>query len=302
MWVLLVLVTAVCTALRDVASKHATRTVDPVVVALGIAGVPALTLGAISLIGGIQAPGPEFGIALLVSGGVNALATPLLVMALQRSDMSLVAPLTSLTPLFMLATGAVVLGEIPGPAGFAGVAVIVVGAYLLSISDRSAGPLEPFRALFRDRGARLMLLVAFIYSLSAAYDKVGTRASDPILWAASIHAVTALALLPLVVWRRSRFSAYAPRTGAVGAPGEAVERSPAPTAAILLAGALTAIGAAAQMTALMLTLAAFVIAVKRTSTLFGVLLGHRIFGEERVGQRLLGAAVMLTGFALVMLS
>lgn len=285
MWIALALLTAVCTALRDVASKHATARADPVVIALGMAAVPAVALGAAAAVQGMPAPGPGFWPALVWSGGINAIATPLIVLALKRSDLSLVAPVTSLTPLFMIGTGAVVLGEVPGPVGIAGVSVIVAGAYLLSVSEVHAGVLEPFRVLVRDPGARVMLVVAFLYSISAAYDKVGTVASSPLLWGAAIHAVTAAALLPLALWRRRR------------APGS---RGAAP--AILAAGVFTAIGAAAQMTALLLTLAAFVIAVKRTSTLFGVLLGHSLFREARVTQRLLGAAVMLAGFVVVTLA
>lgn len=296
MWIALTLLTAVCTALRDVASKRAVRGADPILVALGVAGVPAVGLGAIVLAGGPSAPGPGFVLALAVSGGINAVATPMIVVALQRSDLSLVAPVTSLTPLFMVATGAAVLGELPEPAGLVGVAVIVVGAYLLSVSEVRAGPLEPLRALLRDRGARAMLVVAFLYSISAAYDKVGTRASSPLLWAAAIHAVTALALAPVAAWRHRR------RTRRPDGPMLIPATTRRAMPAVLLAGAFTAIGAAAQMTALMLTLAAYVIAVKRTSTLFGVLLGRSVFREERTGERLLGAAVMLAGFLLVTLA
>lgn len=295
MWIALALLTAACTALRDVASKHATRRADPVIVALGVTAVPAVAIGAVVLVGGLPALEPGFWTALGVSGGINAIATPLLILALQRSDLSLVAPVTSLTPLFMLATGAVILGELPGPLGIAGVAVIVAGAYLLSVSEIHAGPLAPFRALLRDPGARPMLVVTFLYSISAAYDKVGTAASEPLLWAAAIHAVTAGALLPLALLRGRRRSARPRRA----VPRRGGGRGALP--AIVVAGVFTAIGAAAQMTALMMTLAAYVIAVKRTSTLFGVLLGHSLFREENVRERLLGAVVMLAGFLLVTL-
>lgn len=300
MWIALALLTAVCTAFRDLASKHATRRADPVLVALGVATVPALSLGAIVLARGVSAPHPEFWLALAISGAINALTTPLIVLALQRSDMSLVAPLTSLTPLFMIGTAALVLGEVPGPNGLVGVVVIVVGAWLLSVSEWRAGPLAPFRALLRDPGSRMMLLVALLYSVSATYDKVGTRASTPLAWAAAIHVVTAAVLVPVVLWRR--------RAGGTGAGSPATGPRPAPSGSrraaalsILAAGAFTAVGAAAQMTALLLTLAAYVIAVKRISTLIGVLLGHSVFREQHVRQRLLGAAVMLAGFLLVTL-
>lgn len=318
MWIVLTLLTAICTALRDVASKQATRSADPVLVAFGIAAVPALTLGGIVAVGAALSgdgslPRAGFWLALAVSGGINAVATPLVVVALQRSDLSLVAPLTSLTPLFMLVTGVVVLGEIPGPAGLVGVVVIVVGAYLLTLSARHVGVLAPLRALLRDPGARAMLLVAFLYSISSTYDKVGTTASSPLLWAASINGVVMVVLAPMAVRRRGRRSAAArrrePEAGEVaGSEGDGRDSASArhlrrlgPTPAIVLAGVLAAIAAAAQMTALMLTLAAFVIAVKRTSTLFGVLLGHSLFDESHVRERLVGAAVMLAGFILLTL-
>lgn len=304
-WILLALLTAVCTALRDVASKKAADTADPVLVALGVTGVPAVALGLVALAQGVEAPGDGFWLALAVSGVINAVATPMIVIALQRSDLSLVAPVTSLTPLFMIGTGALVLGELPGPLGTLGVVVLVAGAYLLSISERHQGILEPFRVLVRDPGTRAMLLVALLYAVSATYDKVGTAASAPMVWAASIHAVASLPLLPLVWWRaRRRKSRAIPVLPGAAPPDRA---APGPlgsrraTVPILLAGGFTALGAAAQMTALLMTLAAFVIAVKRTSTLFGVLLGHSVFREERVRERLLGAAVMLAGLILVTL-
>lgn len=290
MWVLLALTTAVCTALRDAASKHATRAADPVVVAFALAVVPAVVLGAIVIARDPAAPGGDFWLALAVSGGINALTTPLIVWALKQSDLSLVAPLRSLTPLFMLPVAGLVLGEEPSATGAVGVAVIVVGAYLLNVSDRSAGLLEPFLAILRDPGARAMLLVALLYAVSGTYDKVGVEASSPLFWAASVQGTVALALGPIAGWRlRWRERGGPPRGGL------------SPATAILLAGLLAAVAAAAQMTALTLTLAAYVIAVKRTSTLFAVAFGHSLFREENVAERLTGAGVMLAGFLLLTL-
>lgn len=324
MWILLALLTAAGTAVRDAASKHATRTLDPIVVGCGISAIPAALLGTWILAYGAAthgfgfavglSPRPGFLTALAVSGGINAVTTPLIVWALKRSDLSLMAPLTSVTPLFMIPVAALVLGEAPSVVGAVGVAVIVAGAYLLNVSDPDAGPLAPFAAVARDPGARAMLLVALLYSISGTYDKVGTQASSPLAWAAALQGTIALLLAPIALWRwrRSRAAARAGTPSIAGDPAAATPtadaagsgapgRTMAPGAAVALAGVVSAIAAAAQMTALTLTLVAYVIAVKRTSTLFSVILGRSLFREEGTTQRFAAAAVMLAGFALVTL-
>ncbi|NJL34456.1 MAG: hypothetical protein HC893_12080 [Chloroflexaceae bacterium] len=67
-------------------------------------------------------------------------------------------------------------------------------------------------------------------------------------------------------------------------------------------GLLNAISLAAQMTALTLTLVAYVISVKRTSTVMSVLWGGLLFKEQHLRERLLGALVMLAGVVIISLS
>jgi len=53
--------------------------------------------------------------------------------------------------------------------------------------------------------------------------------------------------------------------------------------------------------ALGMTDVAYMISVKRTSLLFSVVYGRVIFGEEHTGARLIGAAVMVAGVAMIAL-
>ena len=52
------------------------------------------------------------------------------------------------------------------------------------------------------------------------------------------------------------------------------------------------------MTALNLTKVAYMISVKRISLVIGVLYGYFLFRETNIGERMLGALLMLTGFVL----
>jgi uncharacterized membrane protein len=53
------------------------------------------------------------------------------------------------------------------------------------------------------------------------------------------------------------------------------------------------------MTALNLTKVAYMISVKRISLVIGVFYGYFFFRETNIGERALGALLMLTGFILI---
>ncbi len=58
---------------------------------------------------------------------------------------------------------------------------------------------------------------------------------------------------------------------------------------------------ALKISPLSLTNVAYMISVKRLSLLIGVFYGHVLFRESGIRERLLGTALMLTGFVLIVL-
>lgn len=293
-WLPLALLTGALVALRDALLKRGSTTTDEYSAIVALSLVTVAILGLVLLVVGFPRPGPGLPIALLGSGVPNVLAYVLLVRAVRHSDLSLVAPLMGLTPLFLLLTSPLILGERAGWSGLLGVVLIVIGAYLLHARDIRRGALEPFRALLRDRGARMMLAVAFLWSISANYDKVGIQATSTIAWPAVVHSFVALALAPLVLLRRSR-------KGARGDSDRLLPGAGRMPLLLLLAGAVNATMMITQMTALTLTLVPYVIALKRTSVLFSVALGRLMFGEGRMRERTLGASIILAGVAVFVL-
>jgi uncharacterized membrane protein len=284
MWALLALTAAIATASREALMKSVMRDGDEVAVAFLISVFTACILLPAGLAVGVGLQ-PGFWTALLISGGINAAAAVMTARAVHVSDISLVSPLQALTPVFMIFTGAFVLHELPGLAGAAGIAVIVAGAYVLNVRGTMRDALAPFRALLRNPGARLFLGIAAIFSISGVYDKVGVTTSAPLFWSGAVNLFMTLTLGVMILLRHDTA-----RVGAV------MRRAPR---RVLLASLVISIGLAAQMTALPMTLAAYVIAVKRTSVLFSVLAGALIFREHSLVPRLTGAAIMLAGFLLI---
>lgn len=286
-WFSLALLTGALVALRDALMKRGARRADEYATIFMLSATTVVLLGLVLIVVGVPRLGAGLPAAILGSAVPNVLAYVLLVRSVRLSDLSLVAPLMGLTPLFLLVTSPLILGESAGALGLLGVLLIVIGAYVLNAGDVRHGALEPFRALLRDRGARTMLGVAFLWSISANYDKIGVQATSPIAWPVVVHAIVALALAPVVLARRG--GRRQARSDGVTSSGGGMPPL------ILLAGLANALAMVTQMTALTLTLVPYVIALKRTSVLFSVGLGRLMFGEGHMRERALGASLILAG-------
>lgn len=203
--------------------------------------------------------------------------------AIKISPLSLTLPFLAFTPIFIIITGRLILGETVTRLGVAGILFIVAGAYSLNLSQARAGVLEPFRAIFREPGSVLMLLVSFIYSITSTLGKLAVLHSNPYFFGVSYYVVLTLLMLsflPLAKNARAANLLKNPRAG-------------------LMVGAFMAMMVISHMLAISLVEAAYMIAVKRTSLLFGVLYGAWLFRETKITERLAGAAIMVAGVLLI---
>jgi drug/metabolite transporter (DMT)-like permease len=287
MWFLFALGTAFFQGVKDVCIKKSPAT-SGLALCWAYTWCTAAFLWIAAAIAGIPAPGPDFWPALCASATLNAVAMTLYFTALRQGELSLTAPMLAFTPLFMLLTSPLILGEMPGPMGLAGIVCITAGSYILNMGrtgEGGSGPLAPFRALAASRGPRLMLVVAAIWSVSANFDKIGVAATAPEFWVASLFTTIALMLTPVVLYRER-------------SPVRALRGSLASLAGVSLAEAAAVV---LQMYALTLTLVPYVIAVKRLSAVFGVAFGAVFFRERRLGYRIAGALIMVAGVGCICL-
>ena len=278
-WFFLTLVTALTQAVKDTFLKRALRGIDPALVMFAYCVAASVFLWSFAA----ASPAPRIADAfwpfLLIGGVLGGVTYWIYGRALAAGDLSLTLPMLAFTPLFMLVTSPLTVGEFPGPAGLGGILLVVAGAYVLNLRERRRGLLGPVRALLTNKGSRLMLLVALIWSVGANFDKLGLTASSPAVWGAAVYTATALALFPGV---------------AAGIPNIRRQLARAPLA-LVTAGFLEAVGLFCQMQALPMTQVSYVIAVKRLSIVFGVLLGAMVFREPDLSQRLPGALLMVVG-------
>jgi len=214
---------------------------------------------------------------------LEILAVWLYMRALQASPLSLTVPFLALTPVFTTVTSFVLLGERPDGSGLAGIFLIGLGAYLLHVHLSRQGILEPLRAVWKEKGSRLMIGVALVYSVTSNLGKMAVQHSSASFMAAVYLPVLSVAFLPLLRWGGVR-------------PGQI--RSG--WALFLLIGASQALMAFFHFRAISLILVSYMISVKRLSLVLSVVLGWLFFHESRIGQRLLGSLLMLAGVALIL--
>ena len=180
--IILALFTAFFESIKDVLSKKNVKNIDEYVVAFSLMFFALPFVTPILFWIGIPVVENQFWKALVISGTLNVLAIILYMKALKASDLSITIPMVAFTPLFLLVASPLIVGEFPNSVGLMGVLLIVFGSYTLNIKQRKNGFLSPFKSLLREKGPRLMLGVAILYSITASYDKVGVQASSPLFW------------------------------------------------------------------------------------------------------------------------
>lgn len=285
-WLLFALFSALFDSLKDVSSKRSLKHVDEYAVSWAFRFFATLFILPVLFFAGIPSIGSRFWEAMIIGGTLNIVTTVLYMKAYKHSDLSITSPITAFQPLFLLITAPVMLGEFPSTVGLMGVLLIVFGSYMLNIRQKQNGYLAPFRALFKEKGPRMMLAVAFIWSITSNFDKIGVQNSSPVFWTFAQSLFLAMGLLPLALYKsKQKFMQILPHFKKLAPIG--------------LFSALTLVF---QMTALGFALVAYVSSIKRTSSVISVIFGHFVFREKGVKERLAGAVIMVLGVLLIALS
>jgi len=219
----------------------------------------------------------------LINGIIVSLAFILYMRAIKISPLSITIPMLAFSPLFLLVTSPLILGEFPSLFGLMGILLIVLGTYVLSIKDARKGFLEPFKALFKEKGALLMLISAFLFSLGSNFSKIAVQHSSPIVYAV-MHAILLSCLLfPVSLIKSDKSLAN-------------IKANLTKLFAIGLFHALIVISA---LIAMEMVIVPYLISVRRTAIIFSTLYGYFFFNEKRIIERLSGAVIMMFGILII---
>ena len=244
-------------------------------------GLPVLLIAIIYY--GVPNLGPDFFLIAIPQSFAISLASVLIAKAYKESDASIVTPMYAISPILVLVTSFLILGETPTAAGMVGIFFITLGAYTLKIKGAKT-IFEPLQKLWDERGVQLILVVLLIYSVTANVDKIAVGMSSPVMWPLTVYTLSSIFLLPVMIKKSDNWA-------------QKIKSDWRPLALLGVLGGLAII---LQMTALELTLVSYVIAIKRLSIPLAVVFSYFLLNEkDSFKERILGSALMVIGAILI---
>lgn len=242
----------------------------PVAAATGDGGIPAFPALSVTA-GGVLA-------GTIVIGGAGFLLS---VRALAVGDVSYVAPIAKIVPVFVLPIEVLGLGAVLDPLSVVGVGVATTAVYLANYEG--GGLAEPFRRAVHSRAAQLALLSAMLYAVSDIGRRVvlGDYTFPTRVWVPTFLGGVALAVIPLALRRW---------------PPEGVRPH---LAKFVLAGSGVALGEHITALAFAAAPASVVSTLVNAQAIVAVLLGCVLLGEPGLRRRLGAAVLAVAGVGMI---
>jgi uncharacterized membrane protein len=245
-----------------------------------------LLIGIVIALGAVHAPTAGYwrAVALMLPPEVGGVV--FMSLALRSGDVSEVAPISGLLPVFTSIAGFLFLHESPTAMSAAGVLLVAAGVYCVGLHGANSA-LEPLRALGRSTSVRYAVASAVLWSLTTVVHKLGIAEVGPLMWGMTVALGSGLVLAIALPFSRERV------------------KTPWHERRWTILSLVTALCFAGQQVGLQLALqkaqAGYVIALGSTSTLIASMFGMLLLGERRGPARIIGAILVTCGAALVAL-
>ncbi len=286
MWIIYSLLTAFSLATSDALTKRMLTSGDEYFVAWArlLFALPVLIISLIFI--EIPALDKTFWSATICALPLEITAIILYTKALKESPISVTIPFLALTPLFLVFTSYIILGEKVSALGIIGILLMAIGGYTLNIHKIRQTLLEPIKAIFKEKGSVFMIVVAFIYSITSSLGKMAIEHSSPVFFGSFYFIIVAVLFTPI---------AFQKNKGKISI----TKKDIIPLSSIGITYSMMVIF---HMIAMSMVSVAYMISVKRTSLLFSIIYGHLLFKEEMIAEKAIGGIIMLAGFILIVFS
>ncbi len=230
-----------------------------------------------------------FWILVLFNSALISVAAVLYMRAIKISPLSLTVPMLAFTPLFLIITSPIMVGEFPSFFGLIGIVLITFGTYTLNIRDISHAPkrayFAPLKALLKEKGPLIMLFVAAIFSIGANLFKIAIQRYNPLFFLVVYNTLNCVFLSPVMLLKSKK----------------SIKGMQINSKFLFGVGLSHALMDIFVLKAMELAIVPYVISVKRTNILFTTVYGYFLFKVKRIMERLTGVLIMFLGVLLISL-
>lgn len=288
-WFYLALLSALSLAFADAFSKKYFTGNTGLELLLVRFFVPGFLLLPITLMGSYPEFGSEFWLWIAILVPLELTAMLMYSLAIRDCPLYLTLPYLAFTPVFNVFTANIILGETVSSQNLAGILMVVFGAYLLNVNKPESGQgyslIRPLKAIVTERGSRLMLTAAIVYSVTGAMGKGAMQYVDPKTFGAFYFSVIGFSTLLLILLLKPNSIRVIAKKPGYG----------------LLVGVCMAIMVICHFLSISQIEVAYMVAVKRTSLLFGIVLGAIFFSERHLSQHFGAGMLMVVGVAVILI-
>ncbi len=113
--------------------------------------------------------------------------------AIKHGELSKVLPIQSLTPIFVMITARIFIGQTPTPLAAFGTILVILGVYVLNLKDRYLH--NPLRVFSTDKPNAYMLASLIVTAFAGVCDKVAIQASEPVYYTLVNSIISLMVLL-----------------------------------------------------------------------------------------------------------
>lgn len=215
---------------------------------------------------------------------LDSIAFTLFIKALQLSPLSLTTPMLSLQQVFLIFTQILINHLFPTLLGVIGVLITIFGVYYLNFDHDTKHILSPFKAIWKEKGVRIIILVAVLWSLVVTFQKMSIDNSNPLFYTAFFQLLWAICFTPVAFFadRKGFKKLFQPKLAKHVVP----------------AGIFDAIQILPQYIAYSLTLPLYVNVVSQVNILFSSFFGW-LFYKEKVQKHIVPTIIIIIGIVIL---
>lgn len=279
MWLILSFIDAIATGGQNAYFKKREIQINPMLIAWSVLVVGSILFSPLFLLG-IPHLNNAFWIAVICRLVLDSIAWSLYVKAIQITPLTLAGPMLSLQTIFIFGTQFLINHLVPTPLGVLGVIITIAGIYWLNFDHDTKHLLSPFKAIYTNKGMRLILLVCILGSFVSAFQKLGVDNSNPFFYTAFFQWFWAICFAPVVFFvdKKGFINLFKPKM----------------IKQLFPAGAFDAVQVFSRFAAYSLTLPVYESAVANTSILFTSFFGW-IFYKEKLKNHIVPTLIILIG-------